>query len=114
MLAVATQAPVILAATKVLDVELRGWMIHDFPHDLGSAKRGGTDLQIVGSLVEENALELQTGADFGVAIIDAHHIAFADPILPGSIFKNGVHRKLHTTRTNESNREFSNSHARWP
>jgi hypothetical protein len=51
VLTMAPKAPVILAAAKVLDVELRGRMIDNVPNHLGSRDRGFADLEVVDSLI---------------------------------------------------------------
>jgi hypothetical protein len=58
MLAVAAQTPIILAAAKVLDVKLGGWMSHHFGEHASTCNERPADLDILRAFIEQHSLEL--------------------------------------------------------
>jgi hypothetical protein len=68
-------------------------MIDNLRDDAGSLQHWLADTGALAAGIQQDAIKLQLGTDFGVAIIQLHHVAFANPVLPGTIFENRVHQK---------------------
>jgi hypothetical protein len=90
-LAMAPEAALILTALEVLDVGLRRRKIDDLADNASAGYRRLTDLGVSILGQEQHPTEFDISADLHVAEIDVHDIAFLDPILTRTIFKNCVH-----------------------
>jgi len=98
VLPVSLQAPIVLAAAEVLDINLLGGVIDDFAHHAHSFEEGLTELDFGPLLAEQHTRELDPGTFLGFTVIDADDIAHADFVLVGSIFKHGVHGGFNLAR----------------
>jgi hypothetical protein len=86
-----SQAAVVLSPTKMLNIELGGWMIHYFSDNAGAFNYRLADANVICRLVEQDAVELEAGANVGFPVVKPDDVAFADAVLSRSIFKHGIH-----------------------
>jgi hypothetical protein len=69
-------------------------MIHHVRQDAGARDDRLADVRVRAALVEQDAVELDPAADLGFAVIDLNHVSFADTVLPRTVLKHCVHRRL--------------------
>jgi hypothetical protein len=77
----AFQTAVVFAPPKMTDVQLFRRMDYDFGQDPHALDKWLADARVFRILVKEDAIELHPAARLNIAIVNAHAIAFADPIL---------------------------------
>ena len=94
-LAMTAQAARVLAAAKMLDVQFGRRVLNYLPQNAHALDQRLPDAGIARVLVKQNAAELNAPPLLTRDVIHLHHIAFADRVLPGTIFKDCVIRIEH-------------------
>src|SRR5262249_43609219 len=79
---------------ELLNDELFRGVINHLGDNAHALDEGLADARVVAVLVEQDAVELDARALFLVAVVDGDKVAFADPILARTVFKDCVHRSI--------------------